>query len=192
VNAHGHTTVCQGSIYFAHKAMSDGPSGGKWTGGAKWYWMADTAHAEFIIYWGANVLEGNYGPTLKAKKIMRGLASGRLKLAVVDPRFSPVAAKAWKWLPIKPGTDAALAMAMIRWIIENSRYDGATWPTANRAAAAADGEPTWCNAAWLVKIGRRPSAALSCAPRRSAWRAMPTPSCASGGIGPSLSSRTTP
>ncbi|MDW8130793.1 MAG: molybdopterin-dependent oxidoreductase [Bryobacterales bacterium] len=152
VNTHGHTTVCQGSIYFASKAMSDAPSGGKWTGGAKWYWMADASHAEFIIYWGANVLEGNYGPTLKAKKIMRGLAEGRLKLAVVDPRFSTVAAKAWKWLPIKPGTDAALAMGMIRWIIENSRYDARYLSNANRAAANADGEPTWTNAAWLVKI----------------------------------------
>ena len=152
VNAHGHTTVCQGSIYFAGKAMSEAPSAGGWSGGAKAYWMADTANAEFIIYWGANVLEANYGPTLKGKKIMRGLASGRLKLAVVDPRFSSIAAKAWKWLPVKPGTDAAPAMAMIRWILEHSRYDYRYLSNCNRAAAAADGEPTWTNATWLVKI----------------------------------------
>jgi anaerobic selenocysteine-containing dehydrogenase len=152
VNAHGHTTVCQGSIYFAGKAMSDAPSGGGWTGGAKAYWMADTSNAEFIIYWGANILEGNYGPTFKARQIMQSLAAGRLKLAVVDPRFSSIAAKAWKWLPIKPGTDAALAMAMIRWILEHSRYDYRYLSNANRAAAAADGEPTWTNATWLVKI----------------------------------------
>jgi tetrathionate reductase subunit A len=83
---------------------------------------------------------------------MQGLAAGRLKLAVVDPRFSSIAAKAWKWLPIKPGTDAALAMAMIRWILEHSRYDYRYLSNANRAAAAADGEPTWTNATWLVKI----------------------------------------
>jgi len=162
VNAHGHTTVCQGSIYFVGKAMSDAPSGGKWSGGAKAYWMADTSNAEFIIYWGANVLEANYGPPLKIPKITRGLAGGRLKLAVVDPRFSSVAAKAWKWLPVKPGTDAALAMGMIRWILENSRYDAQYLANANRAAAAADGEPTWSNAAWLVKIetGGRPGAFL--------------------------------
>lgn len=165
VNAHGHTTVCQGSIYFAGKAMSDAPSGGKFTGGAKAYWMADTANAEFIIYWGANVLEGNYGPPLKIPKITRGLASGRLKLAVVDPRFSSIAAKAWKWLPVKPGTDAALALGMIRWILENSRYDYQYLSNANRAAAAADGEPTWTNACWLVKIepDGRPGAFLRAA-----------------------------
>ena len=152
VNAHGHTTVCQGSIYFAGKSMSDQPSGGSFTGGAKAYWMADTANAEFIIYWGANVLEGNYGPPLKVPKITRGLASERLRVAVVDPRYSKIASKAWKWVPVKPGEDAALAMGMIRWIIENERYDKRYLENCNRAAAAADGEPTWCNAAWLVKL----------------------------------------
>jgi anaerobic selenocysteine-containing dehydrogenase len=151
-NAHGHTTVCQGSIYFAGKSMSEQPSGGKFTGGAKAYWMADTANAEFIIYWGANVLEGNYGPPLKIPKITRGLASGRLRIAVIDPRYSKIAAKAWKWVPIKPGEDAAMAMGMIRWILENHRYDKRYLENCNKAAAAADGEPTWSNGAWLVKL----------------------------------------
>ncbi|MBI4904908.1 MAG: molybdopterin-dependent oxidoreductase [Acidobacteria bacterium] len=151
-NAHGHTTVCQGSIYFAGKSMSDQPSGGGFTGGAKAYWMADTANAEFILYWGANVLEGNYGPPLKVPKITRGIASNRLKVAVVDPRYNKIASKAWKWLPIKPGEDAALAMAMIRWIIDNGRYDSQYLENCNKAAATGDGEPTWSNAAWLVTI----------------------------------------
>lgn len=151
-NGHGHTTVCQGSIYFSGKSMSDQPSGGKWTGGAKAYWMADTSNAEFIIYWGANVLEGNYGPPLKVPKITKGLASKKLKVAVIDPRYSKIAAKAWKWLPIKPGEDAAFAMGMIRWIIENERFDKRYLENCNKAAATADGEPTWSNAAWLVKM----------------------------------------
>jgi tetrathionate reductase subunit A len=158
-NAHGHTTVCQGSIYFAGKAMSEQPSGGKFTGGAKAYWMADTSNAEFIIYWGANVLEGNYGPPLKVPKITRGLATKRLKIAVIDPRHSKIASKAWKWLPIKPGEDAAFALGMIRWIIENERYDKRYLENCNKAAATADGEPTWSNGAWLVKLRPDGSAA---------------------------------
>ncbi len=151
-NTHGHTTVCQGSIYFAGKSMSDQPSGGKWTGGSKFYWMADASNAEFIIYWGANVLEGNYGPPLKTPKIIQGLSSGRLRVAVIDPRHSKIASKAWKWMPVKPGEDAALAMGMIRWILENERYDKRYLSNCNKAAAAADGEPTWSNGAWLVKM----------------------------------------
>jgi anaerobic selenocysteine-containing dehydrogenase len=151
-NAHGHTTVCQGSIYFAGKSMADQPASGSWTGGAKAYWMADTSNAEFIIYWGANVLEGNYGPPLKVPKITRGLASKRLRVAVIDPRYSKIASKAWKWLPIKPGEDAAFALGMIRWIIENERYDKRYLENCNKAAATADSEPTWSNGAWLVKV----------------------------------------
>ena len=74
-----------------------------------------------------------------------------MKIAVVDPRCSKTAARAWKWLPIQPNGVSALAMGMIQWIIENKRYDARYLANANKAAAAADKEPTWTQAAWLVK-----------------------------------------
>lgn len=154
VNAHGHTTVCQGSLYFAGKAMSEQYRDGKWTGGAKFYWQADTAHAEFIIFVGASPLEANYGPPQRIPKITEGLTSGRLRIAVVDPRCSKTAAKAWRWVPARPGTEGALALALIRWVLDHGRYDARYLANANRAAALADGEPTWCNATWLVKLDR--------------------------------------
>ncbi|MBI3951620.1 MAG: hypothetical protein HY314_14305 [Acidobacteria bacterium] len=43
-------------------------------------------------------------------------------MALVDPRFSKTASKAWKWVSIKPATEAAFALAMVRWAIENERY----------------------------------------------------------------------
>jgi anaerobic selenocysteine-containing dehydrogenase len=45
------------------------------------------------------------------------------KLVVVDPRFTETASKADIYLPIKPGTDAALLLAMIRTIIIEGLYD---------------------------------------------------------------------
>ena len=66
--------------------------------------------------------------------------------------FQKSASKAWKYLPVNPGTDAALALAMIQWIIKNKRYNVAYLENANKAAAKASGEPTWTNAVWLVKI----------------------------------------
>ncbi len=158
VNAHGHTTVCQGSLYFTGKAMSeqyvwdDEDRKMKWTRGAKFYWQADQQSAEFIIFVGASPLEANYGPTNRASRIAQRLADGALKIAVVDPRASKTAAKAWKWVPIKPGGEGAMALGMIRWIIDHARHDARYLANANKAAAKADGEPTWCNAAWLVKI----------------------------------------
>ena len=151
-NYHGHTTVCQGSLYFGSKAMSDQWADGKWQRGQKFYWQGDLGGAEFVIFVGANPFEGNYGPTNRSLRIADGLASGRLKFAVVDPRMSKAVANAWKWVPIAPGTEAALAMAMIRWILENNRHDAGFLASANKAAATLAGESTWTNSSWLVKI----------------------------------------
>jgi len=152
VNAHGHTTVCQGSLYFTGKAMSEQFDEGKWAGGDKFYWQTDLANAEFVIFVGASPFEGNYGPPLRAGKISEGLISGRLRYVVVDPRLSKTAAKAWKWMPALPGTEGALALALIREVIEREGYNKTFLANANRAAAKADQEPTWCNATWLVKV----------------------------------------
>lgn len=154
VNANGHTTVCQGSLYFAGKALSEqfDPKTGKFTGGSKFYWQTDTANSEFVIYVGANMFDANYGPPQRVPKMTEGNVSGGSKYAVVDPRHSKAAAKAWKWIPIKPGEDAALAMGMIRWIIENERYNKQFMSNANKAAALANGEKSWTTGPWLVKI----------------------------------------
>lgn len=153
-NRHGHTTVCQGSLYFAGKSMSDqwDGSAGKFSDGNKGYWQGDPASAEFMIFVGASPFEGNYGPTNRVPRINERLVNGDLKFVVIDPRQSKLASKAWKWLPNKPGSEGAIALALIQWIIQNQRFDASYLSNANKGAAAAAGEPTWCNAAWLVKI----------------------------------------
>ncbi len=152
-NAHGHTTVCQGSLYFTCKAMSDQFEEGKFGGGSKFYWQGDTGNAEFILFVGASPFEANYGPPLRVQKLTQGMVDGRLKIAVVDPRCSKTAARAWKWLPIAPNGVGALALAMIRWVIEHERFNAGYLVNANKAAATEDDESTWTQAAWLVKIG---------------------------------------
>jgi anaerobic selenocysteine-containing dehydrogenase len=149
-NAHGHTTVCQGSLYFAGKAMSEQWIDGKWQKGVKAYWQADLGGAEFVIFVGASPFEANYGPPYRTSRITDGLVDGRLRFVVVDPRLSKTAAKAWKWLPGKPGSEGALALALISWIIAEKRYDEAFLRNANKAAATANGETTWTNSSWLV------------------------------------------
>ena len=154
VNTHGHTTVCQGSLYFSGKAMSDQFIEGKWDGGDKFYWQGDTGNAEFVIFVGSSPYEANYGPPLRIQKITEGLVDGSMKIVVVDPRCSKTASRAWKWLPVDPINGVrGVAMGMIQWIIENKRFDARYLQNANKAAAKADREPTWCQAAWLVKIG---------------------------------------
>ena len=152
VNRHGHTTVCQGSLYFASKAMNEQYIDGKWQGGQKFYWQADIKNARFLIFAGSNAFEGGYGPPLRTPKITNGITEKGLKFAVVDPRMGKLGAKAWKWLPAKPGSEAALALAMIQWIIDNERYDQKYLSAANKGASKEAGEPNWSNAPWLVKI----------------------------------------
>jgi anaerobic selenocysteine-containing dehydrogenase len=156
VNAHGHTTVCQGSLYFTGKAMSEQYEGGKFTGGKKFYWQCDTENSRFILFVGANLFEANYGPPNRSVRLTANLASGQTRIAVADPRFSKLASKAWKWLPVRPGTDAALAMAVMRWMFDHERFDATFLACANKVAAAEKGELSWTNATLLavVKDGR--------------------------------------
>jgi anaerobic selenocysteine-containing dehydrogenase len=151
-NAHGHTTVCQGSLYFTGKAKSETFTDGKWTGGQKFYWQGDVGNTEFAIFVGASPFEGNYGPPFRSPRITQNSVDNGMRFVVVDPRYSKTAAKAWKWLPAKPGSEGALALAMIGFLLDNERYNKAYLAAANQAAAKAGGEPTWTEATWLVKV----------------------------------------
>ena len=79
-----------------------------------------------------------------AEKVTESHANRKnFKMAVVDPRLNKTAAHADWWVPIKPGTDAALALGMIRWIIENGRYGKTFLENPNQADAEADNETSW-------------------------------------------------
>ena len=152
-NLHGHTTVCQGSLYFTCKAISDQYVDGKFSGGVKAYWQADLDGAEYVLFVGANLFEANYGPTNQSVRLAQRLADKQTRIAVADPRFSKLASKAEVWLPIRPGEDAALALGVLRWMFDHGRYDAKFLAGANRAGAIANGETSWTNATWLVEVG---------------------------------------
>lgn len=142
VNFYLHTTICEQSHHIAYKMAT----------GGKDHMKPDTANAEFVIYFGTSPFEANFGPTNMVPKITRGIVERNFKYAVVDPRLSKTAGKAWKWVPIKAGTDAALALGMIRWIIENERYDATFLSAPNKEAAQAVNESTWTDATHLVRV----------------------------------------
>ena len=152
VNTHGHTTVCQGSLYFTCKALSEQYEYNKFGGGVKFYWQADFENAKYILSVGSNLFDANYGPPNRNARLMPRLAQGEVKLTVVDPRFNKSAAKANRYLPIHPGTDGAFFAGLIQWIIKNKKYDAKYLSNANKGAAKAAGEPTWTNAVLLVKL----------------------------------------
>lgn len=55
-----------------------------------------------------------------------------------------------RWLAIKPATDLALVLGMIRWIIDNDRYDARSLSQPGPAAMEAAGEASWTNATHLL------------------------------------------
>lgn len=55
-----------------------------------------------------------------------------------------------RWVPVLPGTDAALAMGIIRWIIEQHRFNHAYLAIPGEMAMQAAGELSWTNASHLV------------------------------------------
>ena len=153
-NTHGHTTVCQGSLYFACKGLSEQYVGNTFKDGQKFYWQADQENSEYILFVGANLFDGNYGPTNRTMRMTQRLADGKLKMTVIDPRFTKLASKAQRWVPINPGTDAAFAMGMTRWILENKKFDAKFLSCCNMAAAKAAKELSWSNGPWLVKVDK--------------------------------------
>lgn len=152
VNWYAHTSICEQAHHVAFLwstaqwAVKDGK--GEWHKGAN-HMKPDYTRAEFVIFWGTGYTEANFGPTPLGPQVSQAIADGGLKIAVVDPRLSKSAAKGW-WIPVRPGGDLALALGMLRWIIENGRHDEAFLRNANKAAAKAGGEKSWTNATWLV------------------------------------------
>jgi len=82
---------------------------------------ADYEHADVIIIWGANpVFSRTSSGGLKSLLDARDRGA---KLIVIKPEMQPDAAKADIWLPIRPGTDGALLLAMLNIVINEQLYD---------------------------------------------------------------------
>jgi len=77
------------------------------------YWnyrQYDVKRARYIILWGADPLAANR--QVSYYSAVWGDAIDSATIAIAEPRLSATAAKADEWLPLKPGTDGALAVAI--------------------------------------------------------------------------------
>jgi anaerobic selenocysteine-containing dehydrogenase len=80
----------------------------------------DYENADLIIIWGAN--PSYSGPRGGLNRILNAKNRGA-KLIVIKPEMQPDATKADIWVPIRPGTDGALALAMLNVVINEQLYD---------------------------------------------------------------------
>jgi anaerobic selenocysteine-containing dehydrogenase len=82
-------------------------------------YMPDLDNAGCVLFWGYNPSVARLAHATATTAALRRGA----KLVVVDPRRAGLASKADNWLRVRPGTDAALALALIHVMIEHGWYD---------------------------------------------------------------------
>ncbi|MBI1893297.1 MAG: molybdopterin-dependent oxidoreductase [Candidatus Rokubacteria bacterium] len=86
----------------------------------------DLGEAQFILSFGAGLLEAWLGPVHASQafaRLRRSEERPRGRFVQVDPRRSPTAIKADRWVPIVPGTDGILALGIANALIREGLHD---------------------------------------------------------------------
>jgi len=82
----------------------------------------DFENSDFVISFGSGIIDG-WGSPVRMFKANSNWRSTHGKVVQIEPRLSNTAAKADKWIPINPGTEAALALGLAHVIIKKSLYN---------------------------------------------------------------------
>jgi tetrathionate reductase subunit A len=114
----------------------------------------DLENCEFALYIGMSPAQAGNPFKRQARQLATARTKGNFSYTVVSPALpassSLAAGDNNNWLPIKPGTDSALVLGMIQWILANDKFNTAflTQPGPNAMKTA--GTAHWCNATHLV------------------------------------------
>ncbi len=82
--------------------------------------MLDLANARYLLSFGWDM--PSKAKNMAARDYVEAMDNGA-KSVVVDPRLTVTGTLADKWIPIKPGTDLAFLLAMIRIIVNEELYE---------------------------------------------------------------------
>jgi thiosulfate reductase/polysulfide reductase chain A len=85
--------------------------------------LLDAINSKYMLIFGWNPLSATKWSHLP-RIFTRGIERGA-RLVVVDPNLSYTASKAHEWVPLRPGTDGALALAMAHVILRDGLQDQA-------------------------------------------------------------------
>ncbi|MFP7755624.1 molybdopterin-dependent oxidoreductase [Thermodesulfobacteriota bacterium B35] len=142
INRIGHTDICGLGFRMGNLALTEKK---------QVELKADPWGASYILVFGANIYEAlQPGINTYGAAIARRHARGEVKFVIIDPRAQNASVHAHDWLPVRPGCDGALAMAMIRRMIEKGSFNRNYLEAPNPSAAAALDHGCYCNATHLV------------------------------------------
>jgi len=149
VNFAGHRSYCGLSMRSGYAALL-----GDWK--KQPHLKPDFANSKFLLFIGTAPANAGNPFKRQGQLLAKARSDGHLKYVVVDPVLTNsdnlAADERSRWIPIKPSTDGALVMAMIRWILENQRYDANFLKRPDAKAAKAGNEAAWSNASHLVIV----------------------------------------
>ncbi len=81
----------------------------------------DYDNSDLIIYWARQPIYA--GPATDAARSLIAAKKRKAKIVTIKPSMEPDGGMGDLWIPIRPGTDAALALAMLHVIIEEDLID---------------------------------------------------------------------
>lgn len=85
--------------------------------------VAHITESRYALNFGCGVLESTGVFVPNAQRAIKAIATGQCRFVTFDPRLSNTAAKSSEWVPVKPGTDLAIALAMQYVIIKENLVD---------------------------------------------------------------------
>lgn len=113
----------------------------------------DWDYVEFALFLGTSPAQSGNPFKRQARQLANARTRDSFHYAVVAPALpltTTLANDHGHWIPVQPGTDAALVMGMIRWIIENQRYNAEYLSAPSEISMENMGEKSWTNATHLV------------------------------------------
>lgn len=118
LSSYGTKTICN------HTSICEG---GKWVGQeltwGKHYDNWDFDNTKMVVNFGSNCLEAHTNSIPVSQRLISAIVDRGVKMYTFDVRLSNTAAKSTEWVPVKPGTDRAVVLAMCKVIMDAGLYD---------------------------------------------------------------------
>lgn len=85
--------------------------------------VIDAANCRYFLAFGSNPFESHPFYINFNQRLVDGRIDRHARLVTIDPRMSNTAGRSEEWIPIKPGTDAMLALAMANVIMQKNLHN---------------------------------------------------------------------